>query len=366
MRLLLVCAVTVGSALAAPAAQAANVSSDGTSVRIVAAPGEANQLQVTRESPFGVPPTVTVRDSATPPTPAGPCARTLDPAAVTCPAAAITRVEAQLGDLDDSLALTAPLPGRIGGGPGNDTLTGGPLADTLTGDTGDDQIIGNDGADAIDAGSGRDRAFGGTGADSIVMRDRKADSAVCDAGRDRVRAEVLDQLDLSCEAVDYGPAGRVGRLRARTGGGRFVPVPGQSGARIDRRILRDVLYLIRRYRVRVGDGYSLRQSHKRLGEHPLGLAVDLYPGAGGSWDGVDRLAKWAEPRQNRPRLPFRWVGYDGDRDHGRGHHLHLSWMHSPGRPGRPVRTVWAWVVRGGAASAIPASHLPRATGGPDS
>ncbi len=81
------------------------------------------------------------------------------------------------------------------------------------------------------------------------------------------------------------------------------------------------------------------------------------PGAGGTWNDIDRLAKWAEPRQNRPRLPFRWVGWNGDPDHGdprhckasRGcpAHLHLSWDHSPGRPLKPVRTVWTWDVRGG-------------------
>jgi hypothetical protein len=123
-------------------------------------------------------------------------------------------------------------------------------------------------------------------------------------------------------------------------------VPGQGGAQVDRRILSDVLYLVRRYRVRVGDGYA-RHGHERNGEHPLGLAVDLYPGPGGSWDQIDRLARWAEPRQNRPRAPFRWVGYNGDKGHGRGDHLHLSWQHSPGHAGRPVRSVWVWQVRRG-------------------
>jgi hypothetical protein len=60
---------------------------------------------------------------------------------------------------------------------------------------------------------------------------------------------------------------------------------------------------------------------------------------------VDKLARWAEPRQNRPRPPFRWVGYNGDADHGRGDHLHLSWDHSGGRRFRPVGTVWVWEVR---------------------
>jgi hypothetical protein len=147
-------------------------------------------------------------------------------------------------------------------------------------------------------------------------------------------------------------------LRPAIGRGRFVAIPGQSWARVDRRILADVLYLIRRYKVRVGDGYAFG-GHERLGEHPLGLAVDLYPGPGGSWRQVGRLAKWAEPRQDRPRPPFRWVGWNGDRNHGdprhckvrRGcpPHLHLSWDHSPGKPGRPVRKVWVFEVhwRGG-------------------
>ena len=169
-----------------------------------------------------------------------------------------------------------------------------------------------------------------------------------------MRAEVLDQLDFACERVDYGPPGSAGRLRPITGGGRFVPIPGQSWARVDRRILPDVLYLIRRYHVQVGDGYATI-GHERHGEHPLGLAVDLYPGPGGSWREVARLAKWAEPRQNHPRPPFRWVGWNGDANHGdprhcrisRGcpPHLHLSWDHSPGRPRHPVRTVWVFDVR---------------------
>src|SRR5262249_20420161 len=39
-------------------------------------------------------------------------------------------------------------------------------------------------------------------------------------------------------------------------------------------------------------------------------------------------ALWAEPVQDKPRPPFRWVGYDGDAGHGCGHHLHLSWQHA--------------------------------------
>jgi hypothetical protein len=76
--------------------------------------------------------------------------------------------------------------------------------------------------------------------------------------------------------------------------------------------------------------------HAGDGEHPRGLAIDVVPGPGGSWAHIDRLAKWAEPSKNRPRSPFRWVGYNGDPGHGRGHHLHLSWNHATTSRGRPA------------------------------
>ena len=127
------------------------------------------------------------------------------------------------------------------------------------------------------------------------------------------------------------------------GGGRFVPIPGFPGERIDRRLLPDVRWLVRRYNLFITDGFSRDPVHSASGEHPLGLALDIVPNkpAGGSWRSVTALALWAEPRQAAPRAPFRWVGYDGDAGHGRGHHLHLSWDHSPNTTfGRPVRVVY--------------------------
>jgi hypothetical protein len=78
------------------------------------------------------------------------------------------------------------------------------------------------------------------------------------------------------------------------------------------------------------DGYSGDAVHAANGEHPMGLALDIVPdfAHGGSWRLITKLAKWAEPQQNQPRSPFRWVGYDGDAGHGCGHHLHLSWNHA--------------------------------------
>jgi hypothetical protein len=132
------------------------------------------------------------------------------------------------------------------------------------------------------------------------------------------------------------------RLCETTYGGKFVPIPGFPGEKIDRRLLSDIKFLTSRYRIFITDGYSDDPVHAENGEHPIGLALDIIPSkaAGGTWNDVDRLAKWAEPRQDHPRAPFRWVGYDGDAGHGRGDHLHLSWNHSMVKPFRPAPTVY--------------------------
>lgn len=126
-----------------------------------------------------------------------------------------------------------------------------------------------------------------------------------------------------------------------TGGGRFVDMPGFPGEQIDRRLKNDVRYLRERFKIFVTDGYSLDPVHSRNGEHPIGLALDIVPdfANGGTWRKITRLAKWAEPEQDRPRPPFRWVGYKGDAGHGRGNHLHLSFTHSPTKYDTPARTI---------------------------
>lgn len=374
----------------AGAAQAATVTVENGALRVTGAPGETEEFTIDPAPAPAPPGTLIVTEHFSPPV----------------SAEGVTSVYADLADGDDSLTISAVLPAQLLGGLGNDTITVAPFAlplapvlappvtldggegddvltaaggaDTLLGSEGDDTLVGGDGADTLDAAGGSDSADAGAGADSIVLLDRLTDTALCGTGRDSVRAEVLDELDFACERVDYGPPGNVGRLRSITGRGRFVSIPGMPWARLDRRLLPDLLYLVKRYHVRVGDGYA-PTGHAPLGEHPLGLAVDLTPGPGGSWRDIARLARWAEPRQNRPRPPFRWVGWTGDPHHGSPRtcrprpncpaHLHLSWAHSPGRPRHPVRTVWTFDVGTGtlARGALmgPAAAFPKQTPLPD-
>lgn len=316
-------------------AGAATVTFDGSSVRIAAGPGESNRL--------------TVAAAAAPAPPAA--------AAAPAPPTAAAAPDPAAPEPSRAASLIVTDPGApLFAGPGcTQTDVGvtcvtpeGAAVDVFAGDRDDSVTIDAPARAFVDAGPGRD---------VVDVSNAVADSVWCSDGRDFVVAEVLDSLDLGCESVDYGPAGSVGRVRWMMGGGRRVPLPGQGWGLVDRRILPDVLYLIRRYRVRITEGYGT-VGHTRFGEHPLGLAVDIEPGAGGTWNDVSRLARWAEPRQNRPRAPFRWVGWKGDFNHGHpsvckprlgcAPHLHLSWSHSPTPPGRLARSVRVFEVRSAA------------------
>jgi chromosome segregation ATPase len=125
-----------------------------------------------------------------------------------------------------------------------------------------------------------------------------------------------------------GPAviDAINRLFPRFQEGGIVPIPGQPGESINSSILGDVMKLIRTYKLVVYDGWAPMGTHAPNSDHHWGGAIDVGPGPTGSWNLVDKLAHWAEPSQNNPRSPFRWVGYDGDPGHGRGNHLHLSWL----------------------------------------
>ncbi len=130
--------------------------------------------------------------------------------------------------------------------------------------------------------------------------------------------------------------------------GAIVPIPAsvphEAGDMVDRRIVPDLRWIAQRYPIYITDGYSgplpngehvgCDNCHVKGSDHYNGLAVDIVPLNGStrcdsSWKPITRLALWAEPKQNEPVPPFRWVGYDGDAGHGCGNHLHLSWNHAP-------------------------------------
>jgi hypothetical protein len=146
-------------------------------------------------------------------------------------------------------------------------------------------------------------------------------------------------------------------------GGKFVPIPGFPGERIDRRLLPDIRWMKHRFDIFITDGYSTDPVHAQNGEHPIGLATDIVPNkaVGGTWGEIGDLAHLAEPRQNAPIPPWRWVGWNGDPGHGRGNHLHLSWMHSPTEPRHPARVVYTRRCPG-PVDAAPARHRRRTNG----
>lgn len=147
--------------------------------------------------------------------------------------------------------------------------------------------------------------------------------------------------------VAYAEAAPPGPTRIVYGTGKIVPIPASiphaEGDMVDRRIVPDLRWIAQRFPIYVTDGYSgplpngehvgCDECHVKNSDHYNGLAVDVVPvnpssKCDANWAGITRLALWAEPLQNAPLLPFRWVGYDGDAGHGCGNHLHLSWNHA--------------------------------------
>ncbi len=167
--------------------------------------------------------------------------------------------------------------------------------------------------------------------------------------------------------------------------GRIVPIPAaiphEEGDMVDRRIVPDLRWIAARFPIYVTDGYSgplpngrragCRGCHVRHSDHYNGLAVDIVPLGGSTkcdaaWRPITRLARWAEPRPNRPRPPFRWVGYNGDAGHGCGDHLHLSWEHAAAPQFRLAEWVEVFRVSGEIAAQDPSAAGPGGGAQPES
>src|SRR3954454_20606812 len=166
--------------------------------------------------------------------------------------------------------------------------------------------------------------------------------------------------------------------------GLIVPIPAaiphEDGDMVDRRILPDLRWIAARFPIMITDGYSgplpngehagCNNCHVKGSDHYNGLAVDIVPVSPSSrcdshWTAIPRLALWAEPAQNKPRPPFRWVGYEGDAGHGCGNHLHLSWNHALAP--RFQLAEWVEVFPTGSGAPVeeaPKKRKPRAPKGP--
>jgi Ca2+-binding RTX toxin-like protein len=214
----------------------------------VAAAGETNQLEVTRNGAG-----TTFRDAGAVITPGSGCT-SVDPNEVFCPGSFEARVS--LGDGDDDAAVlegggvlvlggpgddelsacgdcSSPLQGRdgadtlvgsgfLGGGAGNDIITGNPDFRAANGGQGDDTITGGDGDSSILPGkgddtivarggddrillwSGRDDVDGGPGRDFVdlhrawapVVVDLRRDRAIVGDGRKRERIRLARIEDI--------------------------------------------------------------------------------------------------------------------------------------------------------------------------
>jgi hypothetical protein len=140
--------------------------------------------------------------------------------------------------------------------------------------------------------------------------------------------------------------------------GRLVPIPAsiphEEGDMVDSRLVPDLRWIEARWPIYITDAYSgpgpngehvgCDECHVPGSDHYNGVAVDIVPAEPTStcdshWTRITELALWAEPVQNQPVPPFRWVGYEGDPGHGCGNHLHLSWNHAPA----PQFTLPEWV-----------------------
>ncbi|MEU9146107.1 hypothetical protein [Streptomyces sp. NPDC048349] len=178
-------------AFAGPAAaDPSYVTRQSGEVRFAALPGEQNTVT------FGPGPGGTLRVTDTTSTlTAGPGCTQVDIHTVHCGSlATVTRIQASLGNQNDSLVNNTAVPSDVDGGAGEDTLTGGGGNDRLTD------------PDGWNASTGSSTTFDGRGGnDTIVSRNGGFDRILCGGGFDIVVADqaALDTVPTgaSCEFV---------------------------------------------------------------------------------------------------------------------------------------------------------------------
>ena len=118
-----------------------------------------------------------------------------------CSLDGVRRVRIDLGDREDTAAVSLRVPVTLLGGTGADGLTAGPLGDEVSGGEGNDSAAGGEGDDVLSGDQGVDVLDGGAGADRIAARDGEADTVRCGPGGDTVDADGSDLVAADCEGV---------------------------------------------------------------------------------------------------------------------------------------------------------------------
>ncbi len=155
--------------VAASSASATDVTTDGTTLKIVDADVKGNALDIRHNvlaSGYDIYDDFTPLETP----PGGPCF-SVRKHLVRCPTENVAAIYVDSGEGAD-IVLLGPVgvPVEAHGGPGDDLLEGGQVDDRLLGDAGDDTVLGTSGNDKLDGGEGGDYLEGGTGGDSIFGR----------------------------------------------------------------------------------------------------------------------------------------------------------------------------------------------------
>lgn len=219
---------------ASPAASpAASVDLAGTSLRVIAAPGEANQLTIA--SAGGL---FTITDAGAVSVSAGLGCTPAAANRVTCSTSGVSTISVDAGDGNDSVTLAGvTLPATLNDGAGDDTITGGSGNDTFVGSSGNDILVGGPGNDSFgDAGgAGADSLSGATGTDTADYSNRSAPVSVRldDIAGDGAAGEG-DNVRSDIETVNggAGPDTLIGSTAADTlrGNGGDDLLDGRGGA----------------------------------------------------------------------------------------------------------------------------------------
>jgi Ca2+-binding RTX toxin-like protein len=207
-------------------AGAATVGTQNHKLTFDAAAGEQNALTVKATSS-----SLVLSDPNAPITPGAGCTSGAPSHQVTCDAAGIRVIQANMGDGDDRLIVGASVPVRISGvgQSGDDVLRGGPKVDRLLGGAGDDTLDG--------AGAG-DKLRGGGGPDRVSYADRATPlsvtlDGVADDGAAGENDNVVDVSDVVGGAGADGLTGD-GNANVLVGGDGADTIHGGGGTDIVR------------------------------------------------------------------------------------------------------------------------------------